>query len=129
MKKHTNWLVLALAVLLACALLAGCGGAASSTASAKEPAAGASTASGTAPAPAGESHKVALILSGPVSDMSWNATAYNGLLEIEKLGAEVSYQENVDNSSLADAINTYATGGLRGQPAGGIRGRGRQGGL
>ncbi len=56
-------------------------------------------------------YKVALILSGPISDMSWNATAYNGLKEIEKLGAKVSYQENVANSSLADSISTYANDG------------------
>lgn len=55
--------------------------------------------------------KVAVILQGAISDMSWNKTAYDGLKKIEKLGAEVSYQENVAVSSLADSINTYATEG------------------
>ncbi len=55
--------------------------------------------------------KVAVILQGAISDMSWNATAYNGLKKIEALGADVSYQENVPISSVADSINTYATEG------------------
>ena len=55
--------------------------------------------------------KVALILQGPISDMAWNATAYKGLTEIEKLGAEISYQENVAVTSLADSMRTYATEG------------------
>ena len=50
--------------------------------------------------------KVALILQGPISDMAWNATAYKGLTEIEKLGAEISYQENVAVTSLADSMRT-----------------------
>lgn len=56
--------------------------------------------------------KVAVILEGPISDMSWNATAYNGLLMIEELGAEIYYQESVPVSSLADSINTYANSGI-----------------
>lgn len=53
--------------------------------------------------------KVAVILSGPITDMAWNQTAYNGIKKIEKLGAQISYQENVPVSSLADSINTYAS--------------------
>lgn len=55
--------------------------------------------------------KVAVILQGAISDMSWNATAYNGLKKIEALGAEISYQENVPIASVSDSINTYATEG------------------
>lgn len=55
--------------------------------------------------------RVALIMQGPISDMAWNATAYKGLTEIEKLGAEISYQENVAVTSLADSMRTYATEG------------------
>lgn len=55
--------------------------------------------------------RVAGIFSGPISDMSWNYTAHQGLLKIEAMGAEISYQENVDNSSLPDCINTYASDG------------------
>ena len=55
--------------------------------------------------------RVACILAGPISDMSWNYTAYQGLLKIEAMGAEVTYQENVENSALPDCINTYAADG------------------
>lgn len=55
--------------------------------------------------------RVAVLLSGPISDMSWNYTAYLGLKKIEALGAEVAYQESVDVSILPDCINTYATDG------------------
>lgn len=55
--------------------------------------------------------KVALILEGAISDMSWNATAYNGLLKIEALGAEIKYIENTPASSVADAIRTFADAG------------------
>ena len=55
--------------------------------------------------------RVALILEGAISDMSWNATAYNGLLKIEALGAEVKYIENIPASSVADAIRTFGDEG------------------
>lgn len=55
--------------------------------------------------------KVALILEGAISDMSWNATAYNGLKKIEALGAEVKYIENTPASSVADAIRTFGDEG------------------
>lgn len=58
-----------------------------------------------------DSMRVACILSGPISDMSWNYTAHQGMLKIEKLGAEIAYQENVENSALPDCINTYASEG------------------
>lgn len=55
--------------------------------------------------------RVALILEGAISDMSWNATAYNGLKKIEALGAEVAYVENVPAASVSDSIRTYADEG------------------
>ncbi len=55
--------------------------------------------------------RVALILEGAISDMSWNATAYNGLMKIEALGAEVKYIENIPASSVADAIRTFGDEG------------------
>lgn len=55
--------------------------------------------------------KVALIMEGAINDMSWNATAYKGLEKIEALGAQISYQESVPVSSLADSMRTYATEG------------------
>lgn len=58
-----------------------------------------------------EAVRVACILSGPISDMSWNYTAHQGLLKIKAMGAEIAYQENVENSALPDCINTYASDG------------------
>ena len=60
---------------------------------------------------AAETVRVACILSGPISDMSWNYTAHQGMLKIEEMGAEIAYQENVENSALPDCINTYASEG------------------
>lgn len=56
--------------------------------------------------------KVGLILSGSISDKSWNYTAYQGLKLIEKEGAEVFYQENVAIADCADSIRTYAEAGI-----------------
>ena len=58
-----------------------------------------------------EAPRVALILEGAISDMSWNATAYNGLKQIEELGAQIRYVENVAASAVTDAIRTFAEEG------------------
>lgn len=58
-----------------------------------------------------EKKRVALILEGAISDMSWNATAYEGLKKIEAMGAEIAYVENIPASSVADSIRTYADEG------------------
>lgn len=47
----------------------------------------------------------------PISDMSWNETAYNGLKKIEALGVEISYQESVPAASVAASVRTYASEG------------------
>ncbi|MDF2674319.1 MAG: basic rane lipoprotein [Clostridiales bacterium] len=91
-------LALTLSLVLVMALTVGCGK--------KEPAADPGK-----PVDEAKKMKVAVILQGAISDMSWNATAYNGLKKIEALGAEISYQENVAISTVADSINTYATEG------------------
>ncbi|HZK29085.1 MAG TPA: BMP family protein [Clostridia bacterium] len=55
--------------------------------------------------------KVALIMEGSVSDMSWNATAFEGLKKIEALGAQVGHTERTPVSDAATAIRTYADDG------------------
>lgn len=55
--------------------------------------------------------KVAQVLEGPISDMSWNATAYNGLKKIEALGAKISFQESVPAASVADSVRIFASEG------------------
>lgn len=61
--------------------------------------------------PEGEKNKVALILEGEISDMSWNATAYAGLQKIEKLGAEVKYVEKIPAANVAENIRSFADNG------------------
>jgi len=57
--------------------------------------------------------KVAMLLAGPISDQGWNATAYQGLVNIEKnLGAEISYTENVAQSDFEEIFRGYATQGF-----------------
>lgn len=97
-KKFSKVFSLVLALTMVMTLAIGCG----KKAPAEDPA---------KTTPETKKMKVAVILQGAISDMSWNATAYKGLEKIKALGAEVSYQENVAVSSLADSINTYATEG------------------
>ena len=53
---------------------------------------------GEAPAAEESGHKVAMILPGSITDMSWNYSSYEGLKQIEASGAEISYQEQVDTA-------------------------------
>ena len=62
-------------------------------------------------APVKTAHKVAMILPGAITDMSWNYTSYDGLKKIEAAGAEISYQEKVDTAQVEDSIRTYASSG------------------
>lgn len=56
--------------------------------------------------------KVALLLPGTINDNGWNATAYNGLMLIEKeLGAEVSYSEKIPQSDFEEIFRNYASQG------------------
>lgn len=63
------------------------------------------------PGTAESKHKVAMILPGAITDMSWNFTSYDGLKKIEAAGAEISYQEKVDTAQVEDSIRTYASSG------------------
>lgn len=55
----------------------------------------------------GRPHRVALILEGPISDMAWNTSAYQGLMKIKALGAETKFVENVPVSNALDAIRVF----------------------
>jgi basic membrane protein A len=123
MKRMKKMLLLALAAVLAISLIA-CGDSGAKKTE-KEAAADAPAAAETeaekaeeteakaADTPAEEPSadkdvRVALILEGAISDMSWNATAYEGLKKIEALGAEVKYVENVPAASVEDSIRAFA---------------------
>lgn len=57
--------------------------------------------------------KVAALMPGPINDMGWNATAYNGLLAIEEqFGAEISYVENVSSSDMEEVFRNFAIQGF-----------------
>ncbi len=98
---------LSTAALTAAALtlcLAGCGG--DRAKAAKE----ASAAGDTAPA---DPYRVALLLTGPVSDDGWNESAFEGLRAIEREhGAEVSVVESLDKSKFEENLRTFAGRGF-----------------
>lgn len=85
--------------------------------SANSPAPGTDTPAPGSSAPAqtgsgsAEGVKVAMSMSGPISDMSWNYTGYMGLKLMEEEGAEITYQENVDPASIVETFRTYASEG------------------
>ncbi|MGN1007831.1 MAG: BMP family protein [Butyricicoccus sp.] len=90
---------------LTVSMLTGCGGSTASQGTASSAAASGSGA-------AADGLKVAAIFGGPITDKSWNETAYNGLMAIEQMGAETSYVENVEASAAPDAIRTFASSGF-----------------
>ena len=56
--------------------------------------------------------KVALVLPGPVNDLSWNGAALKGLQEACKgKGWEIQYQENVKDADAERVIRGYASEG------------------
>jgi basic membrane protein A len=57
--------------------------------------------------------KVACLMSGPISDNGWNATAYKGLKDVEaKMGAEIAYSESVQQSDYEEVFRNYANQGF-----------------
>ncbi|TFH36791.1 MAG: BMP family ABC transporter substrate-binding protein [Anaerolineales bacterium] len=66
-----------------------------------------------AEAPAEEAIKVALVLSGPISDASWNAAAYNALLSLKDMfNLEIEYTENTDLPDIEPTYRGYADSGF-----------------
>lgn len=99
-------------------LLFGCSGQSSPASSAASQAvASSSAASGEASSGTASSDKpaaglkVAAVLGGPITDKSWNQSAYNGLMAIGELGAETSFVEGCAASEAPDAIRTFASEG------------------
>jgi basic membrane protein A len=56
--------------------------------------------------------KVAMLTSGPINDDGWNQTAYEGLLALEKAGAEIANTENVAQADQLDLIRSYGDQGF-----------------
>lgn len=109
--------VLALA-LLAAFLLSACGGSPSDSGAKGSTAPTAAQPSESQPSGApqedgGDSTlRVALLLPGPINDKGWNASAYEGLMTMEKEhGVEIAYQENVTQSDMEGVFWDYASDG------------------
>lgn len=66
-----------------------------------------------APADAQKPYRVALLLTGAIDDMGWNASAYTGLLAVQKqLGVEVAYAEKLAASDYEEVMRGYAAQGF-----------------
>jgi basic membrane protein A len=71
------------------------------------------------PAPSAKEEKVlkvALLMSGPISDMGYNAGGYDGLQKAKaKFGdkIEINYQESIKNSDAEEVLRNYALDGYK----------------
>ncbi len=112
MKKFLSLTVSALLLLS----LAACSSTESAESTAASEAAPASEAASTsmadseaAPAADAGDLQVALVMTGPINDQGWNASAYAGLTKIEEqLGAEVAFTESVAAADLEEVYRGYA---------------------
>lgn len=103
-----RFLTFAMALIMASLALSGCGSSTNGSSPAASSPAG-STAPGEETVAAGI--KVAAIFGGPITDKSWNETAYNGLKQIEAMGAEIAFTESTPAADAPDAIRTFASSG------------------
>lgn len=55
--------------------------------------------------------KIAVLLPGSITDESWNQTAYEGLQQIEAMGYETAYTENVDSNDMEAVFRSYCEEG------------------
>jgi basic membrane protein A and related proteins len=56
--------------------------------------------------------KIASIMPGPINDAGFSASAYNGLLELEEMGAEIAYSDRVEQTDAEAIIGEYAMAGF-----------------
>ncbi len=64
-----------------------------------------------ATAEGGDGPKMALVLSGPAEDQSWNQAAFDAVQELEAEGIEIAISESVDPADAAAVLRQYAEGG------------------
>lgn len=63
-------------------------------------------------ASAADDTRVALIMTGPITDGGWAQFAYEGLVELgEKSGFDVAYAENVSQANIPQVVQGYADDG------------------
>ena len=111
MRSRNTVKLLVILVLLSGIVLAACQPAAPAAPAAEE-----APAAEQAEAPAAEEAatpkvRMAMIFMGTIDDGNWNSMAYNGLLEVEKMGFEIGYTESVEDADVARVLRNYATEG------------------
>ncbi|MCH3917968.1 MAG: BMP family protein [Spirochaetia bacterium] len=122
MKKNSleKWIVLLAGVGLVVSMFAGCSKSSANaqqtakTAVAAAPATAAETKEATATQPAkkeAKDLKVALVLPGTANDKGWNQEAYDGLMEIKKMGCQTACSEKVAASDFESVFRGYADRG------------------
>ncbi|MEM7771811.1 MAG: BMP family protein [Cyanobacteria bacterium P01_A01_bin.37] len=99
--------VLAVPLTLSLALVTACAGGSPEEPTAAEPAGEAVSEE----APESEGPKLALVLSGPAADQSWNQVAYDATQELESEGVTIAISESVDPSDAAAVMRQYAEEG------------------
>ena len=90
-------LTLTLALAMSLSLLTACG---SSNDSAAPSGDDGSDAAGETVTDRSTVSKIAVLLPGSITDESWNQTAYEGLQQIEEMGYETAYTENVGSKDM-----------------------------
>lgn len=105
-----QWFTALAAVLMISLLLSACGGAATTVAPTAAPATTAAPAATQAPA---EQFKMALVLTGPPDDNSWNEAGYNAIKSLEAEGVKVAYSESVADADVARVLRQYADQGYQ----------------
>jgi basic membrane protein A len=115
MRSHKTAVIGVLAILAL--LLASCGGA-TPTPAAQAPTAAPATqapAAKTSAAPAATQASgkggLAVVLTGPWEDHSWNEAGYNAAQALAKQGVRVAYSDNVQDADAARVLRQYAEQG------------------
>ena len=63
-------------------------------------------------AAAGKDDKIMLVLPGPINDQGWNATAYQGLLQVKKnLKVNMQYIENIETANAEATLTDLGSKG------------------
>lgn len=105
MKKKVLSIVLALAMSLS--MLTACSGSDSAEQASTEETTSSKDSSGER----NTVSKIAVLLPGSITDESWNQTAYEGLQQIEAMGYETAYTENVDSNDMEAVFRSYCEEG------------------
>lgn len=96
--KPTRWPALMMATLIIAMMLSACGGAATTA----------------APTPTeAPQFKMALVLTGPPDDNSWNEAGYNAIQALGAKGVGIAYSESVADADVARVLRQYCDQGYQ----------------